>query len=456
MSRARRGLMSARLLALAAVERTVPRWPAAWITAAQNRRVRSIVQHAYATVPFYRQALDERDLTPADVRTVADLEQLPLIDGTLVRDRPDLFLSSRYDERQRHLFHTSGGLSLTQKTIAWDEAALLRRLAHEERDRAIVSQLAGRGWGQRQLFILPARTMSLQRRRLWDQHVLLPRGWASRRVVAPDLPPVAIAAALDEFRPDVVFSYGSFAEQFFRRLADTGQRPALPRVWVYNSDTLSPTGRRLIEQQFGVRVYATYQAAETGRLGFECERACGYHLNVDLCALRLIDDAGRAVPPGASGEVVISNLHNRGMVLLNYRIGDRGVLDPTLCLCGRTLPRLARLEGRATEVLVLSDGERLPALVLEFTLEDVLVRTLQNQIVQHRPGVVTWRVVPAGGVDPAAFERRLVAETHRRLGDRLAVTVAFVDAIALTPAGKQLRLIDEADEVVTTRPGARP
>jgi phenylacetate-CoA ligase len=85
---------------------------------------------------------------------------------------------------------------------------------------------------------------------------------------------------------------------------------------------------------------------EAGTIGFQCERREGFHLNVDLCAVRIVDAEGRTVPPGTSGDIVISSLDNRATVLLNYRIGDRGTLSPQPCPCGRSLPLLASLEGR--------------------------------------------------------------------------------------------------------------
>src|SRR5687768_3860195 len=88
-----RALTTAREAALSAVESRVPFWPAACIEWMQRRRLRSIVRHAYDSVPFYRRAMDERGLLPRDFRTVEDLERLPLIDSLTVRLHADQFIS---------------------------------------------------------------------------------------------------------------------------------------------------------------------------------------------------------------------------------------------------------------------------------------------------------------------------------------------------------------------------
>src|SRR5687768_6675992 len=84
VSTARRAFNTAYLAALSARERRVPFWPAERIAALQRRRLRAMVRHAYATVPFYRRALDERGLRPEDFTSAEDLARLPLIAGRMV------------------------------------------------------------------------------------------------------------------------------------------------------------------------------------------------------------------------------------------------------------------------------------------------------------------------------------------------------------------------------------
>ena len=98
-------------------------------------------------------------------------------------------------------------------------------------------------------------------------------------------------------------------------------------------------------------VLSVYQAVEIGIIGWECERQCGHHLNVDLCPIRILDSDRRELPIGESGQVVTSNLVNRGTVLLNYMLGDLATRLPEPCGCGRSLPLLSHVQGRTTDWL---------------------------------------------------------------------------------------------------------
>jgi phenylacetate-CoA ligase len=459
MTTARRVLDTAAIGLRAGVERTVPFWPRPWIEAMQRRRLRAIVRHAYDTVPFYRVAMDERGLRPADFRTVADLERLPIIDGEMLRRDVTRFCSTAYDDRTREIRYSTGSISGVEKVLYWDKPTLLAKLAHAERDRAVLNRLVGKPWGQRQLYILPESSASLKLRRLWDGRLVVPRALAERRTIESHLPFDAVADEIDAFRPDVIYSYGAYADVFIRTLVDRRRTIARPRVWMYGGDMLSAGGRRLIEERLGCRVYSTYQANEAGRIGFQCERCEGFHLNVDLCAVRLVDEAGQPVAPGETGEVVISNLHNRAMVLLNYRLEDRGAFDPAPCPCGRSLPLLRSLDGRVTDVVQRPDGQPMSGYVIEGYL-DTPLQALATQLVGRGPGRIEYLIVPMTGVDREAFREQLIAEVRGLMGPEMGVTVTFVEELPTTRHGKRLKVRPLAEAAsagsISERPGSRP
>ncbi|HWP47158.1 MAG TPA: hypothetical protein VNM22_08365 [Candidatus Limnocylindrales bacterium] len=441
MSWMKRFLNSGYVGTLSCIERRLPFWPVEWIERLQCHRIHSIIRHAYRTVPFYRRAMDERGLRPEDFQTVDDLTQLPLIDSFILRNNLDRFTSTCYDEGSRQVWYSSGSQSRAQRTIYWDNASILRELAYAERDRGILNHLIGQSYGQRQLYIFPPTSLTLKIRAFWSSQTLAPRGLAHRQFISIEEPFEAVVEKINTFRPQVVFSYGSYADQFFRFLSDRQWRIALPRVWMYGGDLLSPGGRDLIEKTFGCLVYSAYLSAEAGRIGFQCEYRQGFHLNIDLCAVRLVDEKGRTVPPGEPGEVVISNLRNLGMVLLNYRQGDQGILAQKPCPCGRSLPLLEQLSGRCTDVIRLPNGRELSFLMLEALFKHELKSTLQSRVIQPAPGQIQWQIVPFSSTDRKALQNQLLERARSVLGTDTQVTVEFVEHIPLTPQGKFLRVM---------------
>jgi phenylacetate-CoA ligase len=430
--------------AYGAVERRIPFWPVEWIERLQRYRLRSIIRHAYDTVPFYRQAMSERGLHPSDFRTVEDLSKLPLIDGLTLRTSTEAFMSTRYNDDSRQGLHSAGSSSGVPRLIYWDNTSILRKLAYRERDRAVLNSLLGQGSRHPQVFITPPASAGIKLGTLWTEHTFISLGQDQRQALSPDQPFDVVAERINAIRPQVVFSYGSYAEHFFRFLTDRQMSVAVPRVWVYGGDMLSPSGRELIENAFSCLTYSTYRATETGSLGFQCERRQGFHLNTDLCAVRLLTEDGRSAQPGESGEVVVSNLHNRAMVLLNYRLDDWGVMARERCSCGRSLPILERLEGRTCQMLRLRDGRIMHDLMLGSFCKDELKSTLQVQLVQPAPDRIQWRIVPFACADRHKLRHELLQKCRSVVGEDTRVEVEFVERIPSRPQGKFLRVISES------------
>jgi phenylacetate-coenzyme A ligase PaaK-like adenylate-forming protein len=470
--RVRIGLNTAYVGGLARLERTVPFWPDAWIERRQRERLRSIVTLAQEAVPFYREAMSERGLHPCDFQSVSDLAQLPLIDGGIVQENLEQFLVRGADRRTWSSFQTSGSTSGVRRRVYWDNGSMLRGLAYIERVWPILARLAGlsRSHAVMRSALGETRAQALLARvgretpMLFISHgdlrarMLAPP--AERRVWRPTeapnhhylsaLEPMETAAErMNAIRPRMVFSFGSYADQFFRFLAERGRRVALPRVWAYTGDTVSPGGRALAEEELGCLLHSSYNVTEAGRVGFQCERREAHHLNVDLCPVRLIRDGGESVAPGEHGEVVVSSLRNRALVLLNYRPGDWGVLASEPCACGRSLPVLERLEGRRSDAVRLADGRELASLALETLFRDELRPALKVQIAQRTPGEIVWRLVPFAGADREALRDALVRRAAEALGEPNRVTVEFVEDIATSSEGKFRKVVAAGSEAAS-------
>ncbi|MGZ8263962.1 MAG: phenylacetate--CoA ligase family protein [Burkholderiales bacterium] len=462
-----RARKSSYLLAASAIERRIPWWPTERIERLQHRRIRAMLDYAYRNVPFYRRVLDERGLAPSDFAGAGDLERLPLIDGATLSANPDDLTAEQYRHEGREVFNTSGSTTGIRKRICWDHGALMRRFARGERDRIVITRLASESWAasmlrefvtterartlasrllridseaHQRLQILPADFSSRTMRAIGSERSLIPRRPLHYHHLSPTAPFEVAAAQIRAIKPRVVYSFGSYAEQFFRYLADCGADVPLPRLWVYLGDMVSDVARDLADE-LGCRLYSVYGAMEAGTIGFQCERREGFHLNVDLCAVRIVDAKGRTLPPGTSGDIVISSLDNHATVLLNYRIGDRGTLSPQPCPCGRSLPLLASLEGRRSEMIRLPDGRAISSLMLEGMFRAELRRTRQAQIEQLGPGELRWHIVPFASADREALRAAFAARAAQTLGPATTLTIEFREQIERTEQGKFVRAI---------------
>jgi phenylacetate-CoA ligase len=111
-----------------------------------------------------------------------------------------------------------------------------------------------------------------------------------------------------------------------------------------------------------------YSTSETGPLGYQCRHQTGalHHLHEDANVVEVIDEAGRPVPPGTPGELVVTPLTTSGMALFRYRLGDRGQLLTDACRCGsaaRSILLLGRMPNSMTvDTITFSSDHLLTAL----------------------------------------------------------------------------------------------
>jgi phenylacetate-CoA ligase len=108
---------------------------------------------------------------------------------------------------------------------------------------------------------------------------------------------------------------------------------------------------RDLETIWPAKVYSTYASSETITTFCECTAQRGGHLHPDLGIVEILDDDGRPVPEGATGEVVVTPLGIEGMPLVRFRTGDISFLAAEPCPCGRRSPRLGPILGRKRQMM---------------------------------------------------------------------------------------------------------
>jgi phenylacetate-CoA ligase len=339
-----------------------------------------MVRYAVETVPHYRTLFRREGIDPRDIATADDLARLPLLDRSEVQADPEAFRSTSPGGREALLFPTNGTTG-TPLAIYHDRESVLANIAYGERERIVEARLTRKPIRYVVLDVnYGPRDTGYQVLRFYRASTAIPYRPARHMMLITDSFE-DVVDAFDRLRPDVFQGYGSYLEAFFSQLASADVVHHRPSAVLYGSDTMTPAGRRFVEERFGIPVISRYNAVEAFKIGFTCERRDGIHVEDDLCHVRLLDAAGSPVPAGALGEVVISNLVNRGTVLLNYRLGDVASWSTAGCSCGRRTPVLADVAGRLESTLHLPDGRFVPEGAIQVRLKDS--GALSFQLVQR-------------------------------------------------------------------------
>ena len=227
------------------------------------------------------------------------------------------------------------------------------------------------------------------------------------------------------------FGYPSALTRFAENLETLGLdgRALKWKAVVTTAEVLKPYQREIIHAAFGCPVVDSYGCAEAGVAGFDCEHGT-MHIPVESVVVDTI--------PADDGlvQILLTDLHNFSQPLIRYRVGDLMTPPPEgPCPCGRPLPALGRIEGRAGDTIELADGRQMNANKPSYIFKShgKERRVSEYQFVQFPDGAIELRVVrgPNWSDD---MPDRLVRESREVLG--VDVKVAVVEAIERRGRGK--------------------
>jgi phenylacetate-CoA ligase len=418
-------------------QRSLPYASRARIEARRDARIARMVRYAARTVPHYRDLFRELGIDPRSIVGPRDLERLPIVDkDDLVRD-PDRFVSTSSDGRSSIRFVSSGSSGKPAR-IHHDRRSLLENIAYGERERRVTVDVVDRQLGYREASVGYPNGTIQRVREFYREATLLVR--PSRLQLSVLDPFATIVGRLNDFRPDVISGFGNYLAAMSRAVARGEVKLVPPKLFLYSAEGLTREVRREIEETLGAPVVSHYSAVEIFKLAFLCEARTGFHIHEDLCHVRIVGPDGRDVPSGERGHVVVSNLVNRGTVLLNYRLGDiASFADGPPCPCGRTLRRLADVDGRIEDMLDLPDGRILHPRAVWGVLKRH-PEVIQYQLVQRDSGRYLLRLVTLEEEDHGRVAPLVARAVEELLGEGVRVTTERHERLTAEKSGK-LRLV---------------
>jgi phenylacetate-CoA ligase len=253
---------------------------------------------------------------------------------------------------------------------------------------------------------------------------------------------------LAEQRAAYLLTYPSLAEALARLSIARGVTlPELREVRTMG-EVLSPEVRALCHAAWQVPMADAYSAEETGYLALQCPEHEHYHVQSENVLLEVLDAEDHPCAPGQTGRIVVTVLHSFAMPLVRYALGDYGVLgDP--CACGRGLPVLKRIAGRARNMLITARGEQFwPFFGSRGIAEIAPVR--QHQFVQKTFDLVEARLVCDMPLS-SGQETALIERVRARLPAGFRVQIAYAADIPRSPSGKFEDFISEVSATAVAR-----
>jgi len=382
----------------------------------QLRKLRPLLAHAGATVPYYRELFARIGFAPEGLRSTADLAAIPALDRDTLIDRFDDLRSQRPPSPVA--CRVTGGSTGRRVRFLVDERDTAMRSAH------IARNLRWLGWdlGDRIAYVWGSDIDSKEHRgaRAALRDAVAGVLWIDAFTLSRDALD-GILDRLEEHDPAVVVAYPASLHLLARRALDAGRTLTLRGIQT-SAEMLAPRVREDLERAFGCRVMDRYGCREAGIIAHECDRG-GLHVNAEAVVMEC---------PGSA--VTVTTLDNYAMPLIRYRNEDAGTMSGQVCPCGRGLPLAAGIQGRLSDVIVAPGGRLIHGEFFTHLFYDAPgVRSFQVR--QSLPGELRIACVADAEFTPAVMAR-LESRIHEHGDPAFRVLWERVDSIPAGPSGK--------------------
>lgn len=402
-------------------------WSAEQWKSYREERLTHVLQRAATQVPYYREQWTARR-RKGDKSSFEYLENWPILEKEAIRQNPHAFLADDCNIKNMFHEHTSGttgkplNLWWSKKTVREWYALVEARWRHwygvnkDTRWAILGGQL-----------VTPVKN---RKPPFWVWNHALNQLYLSSYHLAPDLIPYYLEV-IARYEIVYLYCYTSAAYAISAAALEQGLSAKALQVVVTNAEPVFDYQRAAINQLFQCPVRETYGMSEIVAAAGECEHG-RLHLWPEVSMIE-VEQAGEFVGNGPVGNLIGTSLLNEDMLLIRYRVGDRGSLadNANPCACSRTLPQLQSIEGRIDDVLYTADGRLIGRLDPIFKAD---LPIQEAQIIQESLNLIRVRYVPAKNFPPDA-QNSIAARLKERMGD-IHIEFEQLEAIPRTSNGK--------------------
>jgi phenylacetate-CoA ligase len=307
-----------------------------------NQRLSNTIDHAYRHAPVVRQVLDKAGVSPTQIRTIKDLEKLPIIRKT------DLI------EMQRTNPPYGGFLAIPPEDV--DRVFISPGPLYEPIQTAAIKWFAKSFWAagfRKGDMVINTFTYHMSPAGILFHEALrdcgataIPMGTGNTEIQIQTMYDLKVTGFVGT---------PSFLMTLIERAKEIGYNFrrdfALKRAW-FTGEMLSPSLRKAFEGNYQINTAQAYAVTEPGgAIAYECRQKSGMHL-MDEYVVEIVDpETGKQLGPEEIGEIVVTPIHNKAWELIRFGTGDMSSYITEPCPCGRTANRLVAIVGRTGDAI---------------------------------------------------------------------------------------------------------
>lgn len=195
------------------------------------------------------------------------------------------------------------------------------------------------------------------------------------------------------------------------------------------SETLTDTGRELLERVFRCRVYDQYASSEGAPFVTECEEQA-LHVELNSGVFEHLD--------GGSSEILVTSFTTHGTPLIRYEIGDAMVFNEgeINCSCGLHSPTVKEIHGRKLDFIYASDGAKVNGGNVANIFKNIPNAIIKAQLIQKTLGEITILLEVDNNLYKESYDQLIINECKHKFGNTTKINIEHVKEIPREKSGK--------------------
>ena len=401
------------------------------------------VKRVWDNVPYYRKKMEEKGLTPDDIKGLEDLHKLPFLTKDDLRDAYPYGLMARPLSDCVRIQSTSGTTGrrvvafYTQHDIdLWDECCARALVAVGATKDDVVHVSYGYG------LFTGGPGLNGGSHKLGSLTLPMSSGNTDRQI-----------QFMTDLGSTILCCTPSYAAYLAESIHERGLRDSIRlKAGIFGAEAWTEEMRRDIEEALGIKAYDIYGLTEISGPGvsFECQEQTGMHINEDYFIAEVINPkTGEVLPDGEKGELVFTSFAKEAFPLIRYRTKDICILSRETCSCGRTFVKMTKPLGRSDDMLIVKGVNVFPSQIETVLLNHGYAANYQIIVDRQKNSdslEVRVEMTPEMFSDElskvSAKERELVAGLKSMLGIYADVKLVAPKSIVRSE-GKAVRVIDK-------------
>jgi phenylacetate-CoA ligase len=413
-----------------------------WLTrteleAHQNKKLRSLIKHAYRKVPYYHKVFRKLRLKPEDVKNKNDLLKLPILTKSLIRKNYQDLIAQDFPEDKYYQSSTGGSTGAPLQFVRDRSASDYVHAAAYRSWQWTGWKLGDRYanlWGASKDLDQAKKFRTKLKQAMMNDNLLL----SSYDMTENNLN--EYIDKLKKFNPKFIRGYASAIYLLAKYMKSNNKSELRPKAIITTSENLFDHQRELIEEQFDCKIFDGYGCRENSVIATECEAHEGYHISVENGIIECVKN-NKYVSYGEMGEMYLTDFNNYSMPFIRYQVGDLGTPSDQACSCGRGLPMLESIDGRTTDLILTPSGNYVAGPGLTLVIKDV--ETIEQlQIIQESKDELLVKVVKGKGYTDKD-QSLLIKNLHKYISEDIKIQIQIVDEIPAEPSGKQRFVISK-------------